>query len=225
MKEAQFSNAAPQPYEKPSRPCEKPLVRIVDDEEDQRQSLSMMLSMEGWETAAYASAKAFFAGDAPSRPGCLILDVRMPDVSGIEMQAMLKAREYPLPIIFLTGHADVDMAVHVLKEGAKDFLQKPVDAERLLQAVAAVVQADLDQRACPIDEADWLARVAKLTEREREVALLVAQGLLNRQIAERLGISERTVHQHRQSAYRKLDVHNVAELAPLTVLIERGRLA
>ena len=201
---------------------EKPLSRIVDGEADQRQSLELMLSMEGWEVAAYDSARAFFSADMPSRPGCLILDVRMPDITGIEMQAMMRERQYPLPIIFLTGHADVDMAVHVLKLGAKDFLQKPVQSDRLLTAIATVVQADLDQRACPIDEACWLKRYATLTEREKEIIVQVAAGRLNREIGERLGISEKTVHIHRQSAYKKLDAHNVADLAPLTVLIERG---
>lgn len=203
---------------------EKPLIRIVDDEEDQRQSIELMLSMEGWEVAAYDSARAFFAGDMPSRLGCLILDVRMPDITGIEMQAMMKARDYPLPIIFLTGHGDIDMAVHVLKLGAKDFIQKPVESERLLTAIATVVQEDLDRRACPIDEAAWRANFEALTARERTVITEVAKGRLNREIAARLGISDRTVHIHRQAAYKKLGVHNVAELAPLTVLIERGKI-
>ena len=192
---------------------EKPLIRIVDDEEDQRQSIELMLSMEGWEVAAYDSARAF-----------LILDVRMPDITGIEMQAMMKARDYPLPIIFLTGHGDIDMAVHVLKLGAKDFIQKPVESERLLTAIATVVQEDLDRRACPIDEAAWRANFEALTARERTVITEVAKGRLNREIAARLGISDRTVHIHRQAAYKKLGVHNVAELAPLTVLIERGKI-
>ena len=199
-----------------------PLVRIVDDDAQMRSSLAFMLRQEGYECAAYESARAFLTGDAPSRPGCLLLDVRMPDITGIEMQAMMRERQYPLPIIFLTGHADVDMAVHVLKLGAKDFLQKPVQSDRLLTAIATVVQADLDQRACPIDEAGWLKRFATLTEREKEIIVQVAAGRLNREIGERLGISEKTVHIHRQSAYKKLDAHNVADLAPLTVLIERG---
>lgn len=207
-----------------TRKTEKPLVRIVDDDPDQLASLEIMLSAEGWDVACYERASNFFAEDTPSRPGCLILDVRMPEISGLEMQEELNRREYPLPILFLTGHGDVDMAVHTLKKGAKDFLLKPVDAPRLLTSVATIVQEDCDQRAMPLDSAAWKRKFRELTEREQEIVRYVASGLLNRQIAERLGISERTVHAHRLSAYRKLNVHNVADLAPLTVLFVRKEL-
>lgn len=207
-----------------TRKTEKPLVRIVDDDPDQLASLEIMLSAEGWDVACYEKASDFFAEDTPSRPGCLILDVRMPEISGLEMQEELNRREYPLPILFLTGHGDVDMAVHTLKKGAKDFLLKPVDAPRLLTSVATIVQEDCDQRAMPLDSAAWKRKFRELTEREQEIVRYVASGLLNRQIAERLGISERTVHAHRLSAYRKLNVHNVADLAPLTVLFVRKEL-
>lgn len=207
-----------------TRKTEKPLVRIVDDDPDQLASLEIMLSAEGWDVACYERASDFFAEDTPSRPGCLILDVRMPEISGLEMQEELYRREYPLPILFLTGHGDVDMAVHTLKKGAKDFLLKPVDAPRLLTSVATIVQEDCDQRAMPLDSAAWKRKFRELTEREQEIVRYVASGLLNRQIAERLGISERTVHAHRLSAYRKLNVHNVADLAPLTVLFVRKEL-
>ena len=207
-----------------TRKTEKPLVRIVDDDPDQLASLEIMLSAEGWDVACYERASDFFAEDAPSRPGCLILDVRMPEISGLEMQEEHQRREYPLPILFLTGHGDVDMAVHTLKKGAKDFLLKPVDAPRLLTSVATIVQEDCDQRAMPLDSAAWKRKFRELTEREQEIVRYVASGLLNRQIAERLGISERTVHAHRLSAYRKLNVHNVADLAPLTVLFVRKEL-
>ena len=207
-----------------TRKTEKPLVRIVDDDPDQLASLEIMLSAEGWDVACYERASDFFAEDAPSRPGCLILDVRMPEISGLEMQEELNRREYPLPILFLTGHGDVDMGVHTLKKGAKDFLLKPVDAPRLLTSVATIVQEDCDQRAMPLDSAAWKRKFRELTEREQEIVRYVASGLLNRQIAERLGISERTVHAHRLSAYRKLNVHNVADLAPLTVLFVRKEL-
>lgn len=207
-----------------TRKTEKPLVRIVDDDPDQLASLEIMLSAEGWDVACYERASDFFAEDTPSRPGCLILDVRMPEISGLEMQEELNRREYPLPILFLTGHGDVDMAVHTLKKGSKDFLLKPVDAPRLLTSVATIVQEDCDQRAMPLDSAAWKRKFRELTEREQEIVRYVASGLLNSQIAERLGISERTVHAHRLSAYRKLNVHNVADLAPLTVLFVRKEL-
>lgn len=206
------------------RKTEKPLIRVVDDDPDQLASLELMLSAEGWDVACYERAADFFANDTPSRPGCLILDVRMPEISGLEMQEELNRREYPLPILFLTGHGDVDMAVHTLKRGAKDFFLKPVDAPRLLTSVATIVQEDCDQRSMPLDTVAWKRKFRELTDREQEIVRHVAGGLLNRQIAERFGISERTVHAHRLSAYRKLNVHNVAELAPLTVLFARKEL-
>lgn len=205
-------------------PAVKPLVRLVDDEPDQLEALAMLLEGEGWETAAYTSAREFLTGDTPSRPGCLILDIRMPGMSGLELQAEMNRREYPLPILFLSGHGDIDIAVQTLKSGAKDFLQKPVQPERLFTAVAKVVQDDLDQRAMPIDEEAWQSRFASLTEREADIIRGVVRGELNREIARHLHISERTVQAHRLSAYRKLDVHSVADLAPLTVLFERGKL-
>lgn len=202
----------------------KPLVRIVDDDEAQRTSLEMVLLGEGWDATSFESAQDFLEHDDPSRPGCLILDVRMPGISGIELQARLKARRYPLPIIFLTGHGDIDMAVHVLKEGAKDFLQKPVDSAKLLDAIANVVQEDLDRRDLPVQSEDWVRLVDELTKREQQIIMLAAIGLLNRQISERLSISERTVQAHRLAAYKKLKVHNVADLAPIAVLLRQGVL-
>lgn len=200
----------------------KPLIRIVDDDASQRLSLEMLLLGEGWDTASYESAETFLKRDDPARPGCLILDVRMPKISGIELQQELKSRRYPLPIIFLTGHGDIDLAVHVLKEGAKDFLQKPVNGQKLLNSIANVVQDDLDRRSLPIVNEDWIALMDELTAREQQIILLAATGLLNREISERLSISERTVQAHRLSAYKKLKVHNVADLAPIAVLLKRG---
>ena len=129
-----------------------------------------------------------------------------------------------LPIIFLTGHGDIDTAVFAIRAGAEEFLQKPVQPDRLLTTVARSVQKDCDSREHPIDEAEWKSRFGRLTTREREIIRLAAKGLLNRQIAAKLDISERTVQVHRLSTYRKLDVHNTAELAPITVLLERGKL-
>lgn len=129
-----------------------------------------------------------------------------------------------LPIIFLTGHGDIDTAVFAIRAGAEEFLQKPMQPDRLLTTVARSVQKDCDSREHPIDEAEWKSRFGRLTTREREIIRLAAKGLLNRQIAAKLDISERTVQVHRLSAYRKLDVHNTAELAPITVLLERGKL-
>lgn len=202
----------------------KPLIRLVDDDPDQLTALELLLVGEGWEVACYRSGREFFTGDMASRPGCVVLDVRMPGQSGLEVQAEMKKRGIDLPIVFLTGHGDIDMAVFAVREGAVDFLQKPVQADRFLKTVTRVAQEDCERRNHPIDVKQWKKNFERLTEREREIIRLAAAGLLNRQIALKLSISERTVQVHRLSAYRKLDVHSTAELAPVTVLTERGVL-
>lgn len=202
----------------------KPLIRLVDDDPDQLAALELLLVGEGWEVACYCSGREFFTGDMTSRPGCVVLDVRMPGQSGLEVQAEMKKRGIDLPIVFLTGHGDIDMAVFAVREGAVDFLQKPVQADRFLKTVTRVAQEDCERRNHPIDVEQWQKNFERLTEREQEIIRLAAAGLLNRQIALKLSISERTVQVHRLSAYRKLDVHSTAELAPVTVLTERGVL-
>lgn len=203
---------------------ETPLIRAVDDDEDQLISLEALLSGEGWDVAAYTSARDFFVNDRPSRPGCLILDLRMPDVSGLEVQAEMKKGESRSRSSFSPGTGISTPQFSRSGRGAEEFLQKPVQPDRLLTTVARSVQKDCDSREHPIDEAEWKSRFGRLTTREREIIRLAAKGLLNRQIAAKLDISERTVQVHRLSAYRKLDVHNTAELAPITVLLERGKL-
>ena len=202
----------------------KPLIRLVDDDPDQLTALELLLVGEGWEVVSYRSGREFFTGDMASRPGCVVPDVRMPGQSGLEVQAEMKKRGIDLPIVFLTGHGDIDMAVFAVREGAVDFLQKPVQADRFLKTVTRVAQEDCERRVHPIDVGQWKKNFERLTEREQEIIRLAADGLLNRQIALKLSISERTVQVHRLSAYRKLDVHSTAELAPITVLTERGVL-
>lgn len=143
----------------------------------------------------------------------------MPGITGLELQQKMNEWKYPLPIIFLTGHGEIYMAVRTLKLGAKDFLTKPVNPERLLTSLAFVVDHDLKEREMGIDEAEWRKRLEQLTERELSVIRLAVRGLLNREIAEALGISERTVQAHRLSAYRKLGAHNAADLSPLADIL------
>ena len=186
-----------------------PLVRIVDDDEGVRQSSAFLL-----ETACYESADDFLKHDDPARPGCLLLDARMPGMTGLELQDLLDSKGFRIPVIFVTGHGDVDMAVHVLKQGAADFLQKPVDGDRLI-AVVAAVKRDLER--VETDERDNADRAAfeTLTAREKEVVKLVAEGLQNKEIAEKLNIAEKTVKVHRGSATRKLNVRNGVDIATL----------
>ena len=189
------------------------VVRIVDDDPAVREGLAFVLESEGWLVASYESAEAFLRDDRPSAPGCLILDINMPSMTGIELQHVMRDRGYNLPIIFLTGHGDIDMAVAAIKYGAVEFLQKTGDNTRLIDAVRKAVAysragfAELD-----IEPFEAIGRCASLTERERLIADMIASGLLNRQIAERLGISVRTVETHRGSIFRKLGIKTTVEL-------------
>lgn len=184
------------------------LVRIVDDDDALRDALRFALEMEGWRVADYADGRAFLTGDAPSEPGCVVLDIRMPVMSGIEVQHAMIERGIRLPVIFLTGHGDVEMAVAALQDGAIDFIQKPIDNDRLLASITWAAHESL----CHGIASTPSQGAASLTSREREVARLIAAGLLNREAAERLGIAVRTVEVHRANILRKLGVRTPAEL-------------
>ena len=196
------------------------LIRIVDDDEEFAASQKMLIESLGWEVVTYASATEFLAEDALERPGCLILDVRMPVMTGLELQQELEKRACPLPIIFLSAHGDIDMAVHTMRHGAADFLQKPVEPQRLLTQVTKAVAASIRQT----NEYDKLQklveRIDKLSNREREIAKLVSQGLRNKEIARKLGIEETTVKMHRANAMAKLAANTSAELTRLFTILE-----
>ena len=191
------------------------LIRIVDDDESLRHALRFMLETEGWRVADYGLAMDFLRADAPSVPGCVLLDVRMPGLTGIEAQSLMNDRGMTLPIIFLTGHGDVDMALMALHEGAVDFIQKPVDNERLLAVIASSAYESMVSSGGLPDRDTVQKRLESLTNRERDIAELVAQGLTNRLIAERLSIAVRTVEVHRASMLRKLGVKTSDEVAEM----------
>ena len=192
-------------------------IYVVDDDEAMRDSLRWLLESAGYGVASYASAERFLAAYRPGRSTCLVLDVRMPGLTGLELQQELNRRGTPLPIIFVTGHGDVPMAVDALKNGAFHFLEKPFKGERLLELVEQAassgtpVEDERARRRCAA------ARLATLTQREREVMDLVVLGRKNRQIAETLGISIKTVEAHRAKAMEKMDVSSVAELVQATL--------
>ena len=194
---------------------EEPIVRIVDDDAGLRDAIVYMLSNEGWRATAYPDSMNFLRADAPSCPGVLILDVRMPGMSGLELHRELRRRGYSQPVIFLTAHGDLDMAVDELRRGAFHFLQKPVDPDKLVQVVAEAMEADRRERWGLPDLAEISARIAQLRPREREVMELVARGRLNSDIARLLHLSVRTVEAHRAAAYVKLRVKSAAEAARL----------
>lgn len=189
------------------------LIRVVDDDNSLRKAITFFLETEGWEVASYSNAHDFLVSDAPSVLGCLILDVAMPQMNGLELYEEMKLRKYKIPVIFLTGHGDIDMAVQAMKDGAVDFLQKPVDEDRLLQAVAKAVSWDESHRGWVITAEEEIRRFESLTKREKEILGFVAKGMVNKDIAERLGLSDRTIEVHRQNGARKLGVQTPSEIA------------
>lgn len=190
----------------------KVLVRIVDDDSDLRAAIRFLLESEGWEVADYYSATDFLLNDDPEIPGCLILDVRMPEMTGIELQGELKQHLRQIPIVFLSAHGDIEMAVKTLHEGAVDFLTKPVQEDKLVPVISRAVKLDLIKRGLSFDHEEIKERYKELTERETQIVSLLIKGLLNREIGERLGISTRTVEVHRARAFKKLQVHTISEL-------------
>lgn len=202
---------------------ERCLVRIIDDEPDIRAGLAFMLECAGWRSVSYASGHDFLTKDSPAVPGCAVLDVRMPGMTGIELQHELIRRGNALPVIFLTGHGDIDMAVRAMQEGAVHFLQKPVDRDRLLEAIEKASARSLDTSDVLIPEtAVARQRLSMLTRREREILQLAASGLSSKAIGERLAISERTVEAHRFAASKKLRVHSTDEAVKILLKAESG---
>ena len=193
------------------------LIRVVDDDEAHCDAMSFMLTGRGWKVSCYKTAEDFLTSDIPSVPGCLILDVHMPKMSGLELQYRLKETHAQIPVIFLTGYGDVDMAVHTMHEGAADFFQKPVKTERLIAAVekAACASVTLLQPFLLMTQEQAQSKLSVLTPRELQIAKLVALKLSSPVIGERLGISERTAEAHMASAYKKLGLHAAGEIAEL----------
>lgn len=211
LEQSLMRRSAPQTVQRKGEQ-DKPLVIIVDDDEAVREGLHELILSAGFQPAAFASTKDLLETDALDRPGCLILDVRMPGSSGLDLQHHLARNGNPKPIIFLTGHGDIPMTVQAMKAGAIDFLTKPVRDQTLLDAVIAAIAADARRRA----EAEVVERTVKrleiLTPREREVLHEVARGRLNKQIAYDLGISEVTVKLHRGNVMRKMQAASIGEL-------------
>jgi FixJ family two-component response regulator len=201
---------------------DRPLVLIVDDDEDIRFALRELFLSIGLDACCYGSTQELLQADLPERPGCLILDVRMPGASGLDLQQHLAVNGNARPIIFLTGHGDIAMSVQAIKAGAVDFLTKPVRDQTLLDAVAAAIEKDISQRKAARLVKEHIDRYAKLTPREREVLCEVAKGRLNKQIAFDLGISEVTVKLHRGSVTKKMQATSVGQLIRIWELLPAG---
>jgi FixJ family two-component response regulator len=192
--------------------AEQPLVVIVDDDSSVRDALVELIQSAGFRPIAFASTRELLDADILDRPGCLILDVRMPGASGLDLQQHLARNGNAKPIIFLTGHGDIPMTVQAMKAGAVDFLTKPVRDQTLLDAVIAGVATDAARRAEAAVAKRNVERLRTLTPREREVLYEVARGRLNKQIAFDLGISEVTVKLHRGNVMRKMGAASIGEL-------------
>ena len=192
-----------------------PLIHVVDDDEALRTALLRLLDAAGFEARGYASSGDFLLEPPPDRPGCLLLDVRLPGPSGLELQAALQRQGVGLPVVFLTGHADVASSVRAMKAGAVDFLTKPVAGKTLLEALGRALEMDTVQRRAREEAKRLRALFQSLTVRERNVFDGVVAGKLNKQIANELGIGERTVKLQRAQLMTKLGACSTAELGSL----------
>jgi FixJ family two-component response regulator len=187
-------------------------IFVVDDDDAQRDSLVWLLESHGHAVRAFPSAENFLAGWDGNPAGCLLLDVRMPGMSGLELFEELARRHCPLPVILITGHGDVAMAVEALKKGVVDFIEKPFSAEEMLKTVGHCLMRESEERELRCARADTAQRLAQLTAREREVLDLIIVGKLNKQIADVLGISIKTVEVHRARVMEKMGASTLASL-------------
>jgi RNA polymerase sigma factor (sigma-70 family) len=188
------------------------IVYVVDDDASVRRALARLIASAGHDIETFPSARAFLEHSMTDRPACLVLDVRLQDESGLDLQATLGNVQHRLPIIFLTGHATVPATVRAMKRGAFDFLQKPVDEQELLAGIERALGQSREARIEETARAEIQRRLDRLTRREREVLDLVTAGLLNKQVGERLGVSEKTVKVHRGRVMQKMAAGTVADL-------------
>ncbi len=198
----------------------KPVVFVVDDDAAVLESLALLLRSVGLSPQTCGSAAEFLETFDPDAPGCLVLDVRMPGMSGLELQARLQARGSKLPIIFITAHGDVPMAVKAVKAGALDFLQKPFRDQELIEKIQRALEVNARLRTEAADRDEILARLSSLTPREREVMEGVVAGKANKVIAHELGLSQRTVEIHRARVMAKMQASSLAELVQIAMRAE-----
>lgn len=195
-------------------------VYVVDDDEAMRDSMQWLLESRGFAVECYPTAEEFLAVYTSDRPGCLLLDVRMPGMSGLELYERLRSRNYRLPVIFITGHGDVPMAVSALKKGAADFIEKPFNDQELADLVENSLERDARARQERRQQESVSSRLLSLTPREKEVLGRVVAGKLNKQIADELSISIKTVEVHRGRIMEKVGAGSLAELVQLVVAAE-----
>lgn len=202
-----------------------PIVHVIDDDEAVRDALKLLLTTEGHEVAAYASPLAFLESAAPTATGCIVTDVRMPEMNGIELLLKVKKMGLSLPVIVVSGHADVPLAVQAMKEGAMDLLEKPFDDETLLASVRSALAYDSGRQAQTIEAQEIARRLATLTSRENEVLAALLKGQPNKIIAHELGISIRTVEVHRANVMAKMQAGSLPELVRMSLTAPPKRQA
>ena len=190
----------------------EPIVFVVDDDPSVLKSVDRLVRSAGYRVEVFCSAREFMRRSAHDGPACLVLDVQLPDLSGLELQRTLAETAHSLPVIFISGHGDIPMSVRAMKSGALDFLPKPFSAEDLLRAIAAALARSRLEQQVHLETAAARERLGRLTPREREVLCGVVAGKLNKKIAAELGVGEKTVKVHRGRVMQKMGVHSVAEL-------------
>ena len=194
----------------------RPIVFVVDDDPAVCLSMKRLIRSLGPEVQTFSSAQEFLRAKRPDAPGCLVLDVRLPDLSGLDLQQELNKANVDLPIVFVTGHADIPMSVRAMKAGAIEFLTKPFREQDLLEAIQHGIGQHRTAREQRAEVAELQQRYDSLTPREREVFLLVARGMLNKQIADRLGASEKTIKIHRGQLIRKMKASSLPDLVRMS---------
>ncbi len=197
-----------------------PTVYIVDDDSGVRSSIRVLMKSVGLAATPFASAKEFLEAYHPNNPGCLVLDIRMPGMSGLELQEALNERGAVIPVIFITGHGDIPMAVEAMRHGAFDFLQKPFRDQDLIDRIQQALARDAETRQSLQEHARIRARINSLTPREREVLDLLTSGKANKMMAQDLGLSQRTVEIHRAHVMEKMGAKSVAQLVRMVMDLE-----
>lgn len=198
----------------------EPTVFLVDDDDAVRRSLKLLIGTYGLHVESHASAESFLKAWCSEAVGCLVLDIRMGGLSGLALQDLLRERDVPLPIVFITGHGDIAACRRAFRQGAVDFLTKPVDEHALMQAIRKGISKDVERHRSQAESSDLIQRLASLSDRERQVLKGMLQGLPNKLIARDISLSSRTVESHRARLYTKLQANSLAHLIRLIVKVE-----